>query len=58
MKQQKYSGVYKSKSTGKQTRVVYLPKENKATSKWGWTVLGKTKRWFSKKTDAIKYAKK
>ena len=53
----KYEGVYKS-GLGKNVRVVYLPKKNKATSDFAWTVLGKKKKWFSKKENAIKYAKK
>jgi len=52
-----YDGVCKS-SSGKKVRVVYLPKRHSVKSDWAWTVLGKKKKWFSKKSDAIKYAKK
>jgi hypothetical protein len=48
-------GVFKSKR-GKQVRVVYLPLTSKVSSRWKWTVLGKRKKWFKTKTNAIKYA--
>ncbi|HUT00411.1 MAG TPA: hypothetical protein VMY59_08855 [Candidatus Thermoplasmatota archaeon] len=52
-----YQGMATS-SNGKKVRVVYLPKKNKANSMFAWTVLGKRRKWFKTKQNAIKYAKR